>query len=301
MTTTLTVLKHAGKILVGGLVFYLGLICGAMAAATLGVPAPSLPEGVDMATLGPLMLLSSLLVPAVLAPLSRGLAVGAAARWLILAALAWVALGINTALEAAVFSPGQASLVFSGITYLSASLACAAVVAWLYPFGGRPAPFERLLSSFLADRSAGAWAWRALLAIAAFPVIYTVFGLAVRPMIEPYYVTSLMLRVPDWGELLPVLLLRSLLFLLVLVPVMVAWHGSRRKLLLTVGAAVFMLVGGIYMLQSYWLPVSMRIIHAAEILADSYAHVGVLILLLHRRPSEPVLRPDPTRTAGPAA
>jgi hypothetical protein len=33
------------------------------------------------------------------------------------------------------------------------------------------------------------------------------------------------------------------------------------------------------MFQSYWLPVEMRIFHSLEILADSAAYAGVLVLL----------------------
>lgn len=285
--------RHAGRILLGAVAFYVGIMVGAVAAGAAGIVTPALPEGVDSATLGLYLLASAFMVPLVLAPLSRRLAVGFTARWLILALLVWVTLGLNTALEAVLFSPEQAALIFSAITYGAAALASGAVVAWLYPFPGRTAPLAERLGAFLAGREAAGWTWRALAAVAAFPVIYVAFGMAVRPVIEPYYQSgALGLRVPGWGELLPMLTLRSVLFLVACLPIFVAWRGSSLRLFVVLGTALFMLVGGIYMLQSYWLPPTLRIAHAAEILADSFVYGGALILLLRARPGPGVVAGD---------
>ena len=69
-------------------------------------------------------------------------------------------------------------------------------------------------------------------------------------------------------RLLPVQFLRSLLFMLACLPVFIAWQGSARSLLLSLGAALFILVGFVYLLIGYWLPLSVMtsfLIRSAEI------------------------------------
>ncbi|TVQ08995.1 MAG: hypothetical protein EA364_14760 [Balneolaceae bacterium] len=60
------------------------------------------------------------------------------------------------------------------------------------------------------------------------------------------------------------------------------WNGSSRNLWLRLGTSLFILVGGVFMFQSYWLPMEMRFFHSLEILADSVAYAGVLVLLFAR-------------------
>jgi cytochrome bd-type quinol oxidase subunit 2 len=85
------------------------------------------------------------------------------------------------------------------------------------------------------------------------------------------------------GEIIPVQFLRSLLFLLACLPVLITWRKSRLSLFITLGATLFILVGGILLLQAYWYPPVMRLIHSLEILADSFAHAGALVILLVRK------------------
>ncbi|MEJ2504066.1 MAG: hypothetical protein P8177_12280, partial [Gemmatimonadota bacterium] len=133
-----------------------------------------------------------------------------------------------------------------------------------------------------------------------FPAVYVVFGMAVRPFIESYYVGGeLGLRIPGWGELLAVLTLRSGLFLVACVPVLIAWRGSSRRLIAALGLALFVLVGGFQMLQSYWLPGTMRIAHALEILADSLAYLALLVVLLRPGRAVPGRTGPATRRASP--
>jgi hypothetical protein len=296
MATPFAWARHAGGILLAGLAYYLGSMLGSGLATGAGVPTPALPDGVDTATLGLYLLIASPLVPLALVPLSRGMAVGDTGRWLGLALLAWIPLGVNTALEAAVFSPAQAAVAFSAITYGVASLACAAVVARLYPYPGTPVPFGDRLRSFLDPRPLPSWTLRLLMALVAFPAIYLVFGMAVRPFIESYYTGGeLGLRVPGWGELLVVLFVRSFLFLLACAPVLIAWRGPPRRLAIALGAALFVVVGGVQMLQSYWLPGPMRLVHGLEIMADSFAYATAMVLLLAPGSHEAMRDDSPNR------
>jgi hypothetical protein len=46
-----------------------------------------------------------------------------------------------------------------------------------------------------------------------------------------------------------------------------------------------LLVGGLSMLQAYWLPTTLRVVHSLEILADEMMYTGIL-LMMFVRPSE---------------
>jgi hypothetical protein len=76
--------------------------------------------------------------------------------------------------------------------------------------------------------------------------------------------------------------LRSLLFLLACLPVLIAWQKSRRSLLLSLGWALFVLVGLLNLLQAIWLPATLRLVHTLEILADSFVYAWVLVMLFRR-------------------
>jgi hypothetical protein len=83
-----------------------------------------------------------------------------------------------------------------------------------------------------------------------------------------------------WEQILPTLLLRSLLFLYACLPALIAWQKSRFSLFNILGSVLFALVGGLYMLQSCWYPTTMRVAHGLEILADSFTYAGALMVLL---------------------
>lgn len=130
------------------------------------------------------------------------------------------------------------------------------------------------------------WWWRLLIATVTFMPIYLFFGFLVTPFTMNYYNDSLFgLRSAGWGEILPILLLRSFLFLLVCLPIIVSWQGSRRCLFLRLGTSLFFLVGLLYMLTGYWLPLAVRIPHAIEIMLDSFSYSGALVCLLALKPS----------------
>ena len=76
--------------------------------------------------------------------------------------------------------------------------------------------------------------------------------------------------------------MRSLLFLLACLPVLILWDNSPRRLFWVLGLNLFLLVGGLNMLQAYWMPANLRIIHSLEILADELLYSAVLVILFKR-------------------
>jgi hypothetical protein len=105
------------------------------------------------------------------------------------------------------------------------------------------------------------------------------------------------MTLPSWGQMIPMVFLRSALFLIASVPAIALWAGSRRRLAPSLGLAHYALVGLFGLLQAYWLPTPMRVAHGLEIAAESFAYAWLLVLLLVRRRAVAV----PAVAAGPVA
>jgi hypothetical protein len=279
-----TVLSYLWKVPLCGLAFMAGTMLGGMLAGLIGMPTPPMPEGTVPETLMLFQLLASPLLALALAFLSRGIQGRFVCRWLILSSLAWVAYGVNTVLEAAIFTTYGGASPFTVVIILFGSLACAALVAALFPPEDRGQGFVARLRAFFGARSGSQWAWRLPLAAVAFVPIYLFFGRLVVPFTYDYYQHQMAgLTAPGWGQILPVLFLRSLLFMAASLPVLVTWGRSRRSLVLSLGFAMFVMVGGMGLVGGYWLPLKVRLFHGVEILADSLVYAWVVVLLLMKQ------------------
>jgi hypothetical protein len=280
------IVAYLWKLPVCGLAFVLGTFVGSMLAGMLGLQMPSLPAGTDPQTLVLVQLLSSPLLALALAFLSTRMEGGFLSRWLILSSLTWVAYSVNTVLEASIFTTFGAASSFTVLIQLVGSLACAAAVAFLFRPQDGGSGFSISMREFFARRSTRQWAWRLPLAAVIFMPIYVIFGRLVVPFTYQYYQQELAgLTAPGWGQILPILFVRSVLFLLVSLPVLFTWRKSRSSLVFSLGFALFVLVGALGLIGGYWMPTNVRIIHGLEILADSLVYAWALVLLLGKVPS----------------
>ena len=261
-----------------------GTMLGSILAGLVGMQTPAIPEGTDPQTLLLFQLLASPFLALALAFVSRGIQGRFVARWLILFFLSWVAYGVNTGLEAAIFTSYGAASAFTVVIVLFGSLTCAALLAFLFRLQDRGQGFLGSVKAFFRGRSWYQWAWRLPVAAVAFMPIYLFFGRLVVPFTYEYYQQQLAgLTAPGWGQILPVLFLRSVLFLVASLPVLLTWGESRRSLVLSLGFALFVLVGGMGLIGGYWLPLDVRLFHGVEILADSIVYAWVLVVLLVKR------------------
>lgn len=274
------IIMLCGKIVLSTLALYAGMILGAMLAGIAHLPLPEIPAGVDPASLQRYLLLSNLVMAASLAWLSSRTQGSFLSRWLSLAFLVWITYGVNTALEAAIFTNYSTASLFTVVMNLSSSLAGAApIAAFFHPVNGNKS-FLNHIKLFLAQFNPWQWVWRAPAGLLAFPAVYYLFGLLIAPIVLPYYQQNVAgLAMPSLSVLLPVLFLRGVLFLASCLPVVIAWKGSRLGLALTLGCVLFVLVGGLYMLQATWLPSILRLTHSLEILVDSASYAAILACL----------------------
>ncbi len=276
-----TIASYAWKTLACAAAYFVGSAVGGAVATALGIGLPSMP-GSQPAQAALVAFLASLVLGASLGPLASGLRAPYVARFGALAVLAYVCLGINTVLETMIFTTygGAAGML---VIFLPSTLACTAVAAALFRPAASFDAVPALWSRFRAQHGGWSWAWRLAAAIVAFPVVYLVFGMVAGPfVVEAYRQANYGLTLPGWGQIIPTQFLRSGLFLLASVPAIALWRGSRSRLALVLGLALYTCVGLFGMLQAYWLPGTIRVAHGVEIAADSFAYAALLVRLLVR-------------------
>jgi len=291
---SLSWLHYVWKLPLCGLLFFFGSIPGSTLASWMGLPMPEIPLGADPAILARYFLLASLILAAGLSAVSRGLSVGLLSRWLILSFFTWIAYGVNNYLEAAIFTNMAAASLYTVVLYLPASLLCGAAVAWLFPPGIEGPGFFAQARAVFATQTLNSWSWRLLAAFLAFPLVYFFFGRLIAPIVLPYYLQGTdQLNLPGWDQILPVLAVRSLLFLLICLPIVITWNRSTLRLFLTLGLTLFLLVGGLSMLYAYWLAPVLRVTHTLEIFAGEMVYTGALIILLSKNLKQPETKQIP--------
>ena len=219
-----------------------------------------------------LTLVSGAVLALGLFPMARGLAKGSGSRIAAVAGFLALALGVNTVIEASVFT----TLMDGGVGgpavfYGCIALALGISMGVLLGNDGEP----------MGLRHPGAvdWIGRGLIAWLCWPIIYFAFGMCVAPVVTPYYHSISWLRLPSLGTIVGVQLVRSVIFLASSLPLIALWRGSRRGLWLSLGLAHAAVVGGFGLAEATFLPASMRIAHALEITGDSFAYAGLLVML----------------------
>ena len=238
------VLITLGKLLVCVAAFAAGLALGGMLATALELPAPPLPEGFDPAAAGRYMMLESPFWVLVLIGLSSFITGAFWTRALMLAWFTWMTNSLNNQIEASFFGSMASGFWFSIVTFLVPSLLVAAAVAWLFPPPARGSGLAAAAKSFFGRYSARSWTWRLGLGAVIFMPIYYCFGLLVIPFTIEYYRQGLYgLQIPPLNQLLLILFVRSVLFFLACLPIVVAWQSSRRSLVLCLGLVLQRKVG----------------------------------------------------------
>jgi hypothetical protein len=270
-----------GKLLICSIAFFIGMILGAIVAQMLRLPIPAMPVGTDASTVILYALLTSPVIAFALAILARGLTGSFITRTLVLSFLTWIAYTVNTQLDAWLYMPDSVSLGYMLVDSLVSSMMCGAMVAWLFPSDKKSEGVIATVKKFSSSKSAGAWAWRLALATVAFMPIYYFFGLLVYPFTGEYYRQNMLgLRLVGLELIIPILFVRSLLFLLACLPTIALWQKSARSLFIRLGLALFILVGFVSLVSAYWMPLGVRVPHSLEIMADEFVYAGVLAALL---------------------
>lgn len=283
-----SIFSYFWKLPLCGIAFFIGMAISGVALPYLGFKAPEIPEGTDANTISLCFLLGSMLLAFVMSFVSRNLRANWLMRLIVLVELIWVFGVVGMVIESFFFmtTGAVASLInalFTILNFLLPSLFLAAMVTFLFQPAAPFEPTTHILRNYFTDRKTGAWGWRFVAALLAYPLAYFAFGLIVQPFIQDFYAAGQFeLAIPTWGQLIPLQLVRSLLFLIVSLPVIIWWRGSRRGLWLALGFSVFVLTAFMAVITAYWFPWQLRLFHGLELLADGLVYAGMLIILFGR-------------------
>lgn len=284
-----TVVAWLWRVLAVALVLVLAQMLGGPLVMALGLEMPRVPGEISPGLQLALLLPASLAMALAMALIADGLSGPRGQRWLLLAGFVWVVHGLGTALESKIFTTLGGEWAAALLPLLPAVLGSLAAVRLF------PAPagegFAARLGELFAGWSAGRLVGRVALAVAAFPFVYFLFGMIIAPIVTPHYARLDFLVIPPVSTILGVLFTRSAMFLLVSLPLIVAWGRSRGRLLLALGYGHFAAVGFVGLIQVPFFPAVLRWTHGVEILADSFCYAAVLVWLFHARRQAAVPRP----------
>jgi hypothetical protein len=287
MESEMEIIKRAGLDLLKGLLAaaaaFAGLIIGGMITTLIGLPAVGMPPQVDMNTILPRLFLTQIVIAIVLGECFQGLYPRYWQRLLSIWLCNYLLYYLLNTLDGMLFSP-LPHMSTGIVANIFPALFMAAVIAILWKPGTADSPEHGKVRAYFTARKPADWAWRLALAWLAYPPIYYLMGRAVGPFVQHYYEDpslNLGLTMPPSVEVLMAMqVLRGALFLLAVLPIILAWRGSQRGLWLWVGTVIFIQIAGLIILQAYWLPVGLRFPHSLELLADSFLQAGVYALLL---------------------
>lgn len=261
------------KVPVVAAVYFVGTLIGAAVVTTLGLQFPEMPGQTYVPILS---FLTALVLAAVLAFLASGLVGSVSRRWLILFVFFYISFVVNNQIEAVLYTIMNEVPTMLLFFIFPCVLGTAATVLLIKePQGGS------VLPSVIANRPMKNWWWRLLLAWLAFPVIYYFFGALIYPLVADVYTSQETgFRLPGPLVTLGAVSVRSLLFLVASIPILLNWRRSRRSLILYLAAALAAMVGIAGMFENTHMPIHMKLVHGVEIIADSLVHAWVLVALL---------------------
>ena len=172
--------------------------------------------------------------------------------------------------------------VMGGAVMLVSSGLQAAAAGYVIQPGERS--LKACLGGYMGGRSGGGWAWRLATGTLIYFPVYFLFGMLVSPFVMPYYMDpSMGLVVPPFSVIIPLEIVRGLLYVAVLLPVVACLDGDIRDSFVALAGMLFMPGALLPLLGDQGLPSPIIPIHLAEILADSVVYGYLLARLLGAR------------------
>ena len=269
------VVSWAWKIPAIAIAYFIGVMIGGAVITAAKMQWPTFPGSAGETENFVLSLISSILMAACLALIARRIRGSQFVRWLILAVFTYVAFGLNNQIEAAIFTTYGGNTTMLLFYILPCAFGAAAAIHLFRPEQNSPS-----IDNAITGQPFTRWLWRAIVAWLAFPVIYLFFGTLAAPVVVPVYQSQdFGLTLPGFGTMIPVALVRSALYLAVTIPILVNWSRSRRSLFLSLGIALFAMMGLIGLLSATFFPSVLRVAHSVEILGAALVYAWLLVAL----------------------
>jgi len=277
------IVKDIGKILLLSIVLASGLVVSRILLLKLNVFIPRLPQQADENTAIFYLLFGSLILASGWYYLSKGIGGSKKERILISSFFLLIGFSIGITIESAIYS-NVGSYHLSIILLLLPMILFAIICSIITETKKLPQTFAQRLLSYFKTWSKKVWLKKTLLAIISFPIIYFIFGIIVSPFVTNYY-SKLVggLQLPDAGTIIGVQLIRSILFLVITIPIIVNWTLTKTKLIITLSIAHFVNVFAYDIYLAIIMPFELVMIHGIEILADSFVYSLILVNILWQK------------------
>jgi len=277
------VLKHwiidIGKILLLTVTLFAGLILSRLILYRLDFMPPRIPNQASESIAVYYLLSGSFLLSLGLFPLVRRIHGSILNRAGIIFLFFFTCFSVSVTIESSIYSSVQGyhlmivTLIFPILLFSVIS----AVVSQTVKYHKKKPD----IPSFFKSRPLIQWIWRSLLAIISFPIVYFLLGIIVSPFVADYYKDTIPgLVLPEPGLIILVQLVRSTLFLIVTLPVIIFWGGNMKECIIFLGLAHFVMVFLYDILMALEMPVQLIIIHGFEILFDSFIYAWIFVTLM---------------------
>jgi len=281
MNTAKSFIDYIWRIAFCTFVFAFGLVVSRLVLNSMGLTLPRLPQQADESTAVYYLLSGSVLLSLGLFSLAQKVKGAFLTRFLIVFLFFFACFGISVSLESSIYSSAEGYDLMILVLLLPIILFSFTSTS-LTKSQSLTETFSQRSIRFFKSKVLGEWAWRVVLTILSFPLVYFVFGIIVSSFVVDYYrESSYGLTIPDFGTIVVVQLVRSLFFLLVTLPIIIVWSGKKIQLVLLLGMAHFVIVFSYDIVLAYQLPVILVLIHAIEILFDSLVYSWVIVRLLY--------------------
>lgn len=268
------------KILIGALLFSLGLIVSRLLFHFIGLSPPRMPFQAPESIAGYYLLIGSMILAAGLISVDNGLGGSRLARWGVLSGFLIICFCISTSIENMIYMSAEGSIMMIPILILP-SLLLSGVISFIKGYSaGRDIPsvspkglFQTLKKVLLTRKLFGA--------VIIFPVLYFIFGILVSPLVVPYYEQNVSgLALPGPLAIVTTEIIRGGLHVLAVIPIMFFWHGTMKGLTISLSLSFFIFVMAYDVVLAYQVPLKLIITHGMEMLIKSFIYGWLLVKLL---------------------
>jgi len=140
--------------------------------------------------------------------------------------------------------------------------------------------FVQEFNAYVQRRSSRSWILRVIAGAVVYFPVYFFFGALISPFVLPYYENSGMgLRIPSFAVMVPLELIRGLLYVLALLPIVTLLRVERKYVFVALASFLYIAGAFVSFLSGPGFPVPLRVFHGLEILADSLVYGAALAYL----------------------
>lgn len=192
-----------------------------------------------------------------------------------------------------VFDSFSVFIMGAAVMLVSSGLQAAAL-GYLLQSGERS--LKESFDEYMGKRSGGEWVRRLTAGALTYFPVYFFFGMLVSPFVMPYYSDpSMGLVIPSFSVLIPLEIVRGLMYVAVLLPVIAVMGGDFKNSALALAGMLFIPGALLPLLGDQGLPAPIIPFHLVEILVDSAVYGYLLARLLGFRglPEEPAVQDNP--------